>query len=341
MNKQKDFRTILQGIDTQHTPLNDNEPISIARDDIFSKSPDFQEFLRTQAREYEAPRPVHKRKFRNSQELLSPFVRIIATIALVIFVLLPIAYALLLSVTPDVQIGSGHLLPTTWAFSNYLQMWDTVDLAQGLFNSLFISSIASLIAAVVAVGAGYSISRFAFRGRLFYLYTLIGLQTVPHIMLLLPLFVLFAMLQLVGTYQAVIITYLTFALPLAIWIMVSYFESIPIDIEEAALVDGATRLETLRLIIAPLALPGIVVALVFSFLSGWNDVLFASVLTLPETRTVAVQLQSFNVSQQGGGPPLYGQIMGASLISALPVVLLYMFFQRYLVGGLTAGGIKG
>jgi ABC-type glycerol-3-phosphate transport system permease component len=114
-----------------------------------------------------------------------------------------------------------------------------------------------------------------------------------------------------------------------------------VDLEEAARIDGATRVQTLRIIIVPLALPGLVVALVFAFLTGWNDVLFASVLTSPVTRTVAVQLQAFSSSQEGGALPLYGQLMAASVVTALPVVILYMLFQRYLVGGLTAGGVKG
>ena len=300
---------------------------------------------RTQSSTY--TRATRSKKVRNSQELLSPPVRIIATIILAIFALVPIFYAILLSITPDEQVGNDTLIPTRWAFDNYIQMWNTVSLAQGLFNSLFISIVASIIAVVVAVGAGYVLSRFKFRGRLVYLYSLIGLQTVPNVMLLLPLFVLFAStqaalhLRLVGTYQAVIITYLTFALPFATWLMLSYFESIPIDLEEAALVDGATRLKALWMVIVPITLPGIIVALVFSFLTGWNDVLFASVLTSPETRTVAVQLQAFSSAQEGGTLPLYGQLMGASIVSALPVVVLYMIFQRYLVGGLTAGGVKG
>ena len=284
---------------------------------------------------------------RDSQEILSPTLRIVATVILAIFALIPIAYVLLLSVTPDAEVSGDNLLPSHWAFDNYIQMWSTVSLAQGLMNSLIISITASAIAVVLAVGAAYIITRFKFRGRLLYLYSLIGLQTVPGVMLLLPLFVLFASIQaalhirLVGTYQAVIVTYLTFALPFAIWLMVSYLGSIPIDLEEAALVDGATRLQSLWLVIVPLALPGMVVALVFSFLTGWNDVLFASVLTAPETRTIAVQLQAFSAAQEGGTLPLYGQLMGAAVMSALPVVILYMVFQRYLIGGLTAGGVKG
>lgn len=287
------------------------------------------------------------RRHRDAQEILPPPVRIVATAVLAVLVLIPIAYTLLLSVTPDTQIGTGGLIPSQWAFGNYLSMWSTVNLAQGLGNSLIIAGFASVIAVILAVGAAYIITRFKFRGRLPYLYSLIGLQTVPSVMLLLPLFVLFASaqaaihLRIVGTYPAVIITYLTFALPFATWLLVSYLGSIPVDLEEAALTDGATRLQTLWLIIVPLALPGLVVALVFAFLTGWNDVLFASVLTSPETRTVAVQLQAFSSSQEGGALPLYGQLMGASVVTALPVVILYMVFQRYLVGGLTAGGVKG
>ena len=287
------------------------------------------------------------KQHREAQEILSPPVRIVSIIILLVFVLVPIVYILLLSVTPDSEIGNGSLIPSQWAFANYLQMWSTVNLAQGVFNSIVVALSASIIAVVLSVGAAYVISRFKFRGRLPYLYSLIGLQTVPSVMLLLPLFVLFASVQaalhfsLIGTYQAVIITYLTFALPFATWLMVSYLNSIPVDLEEAALVDGATRLQALWQIVVPLALPGIVVALVFSFLTGWNDVLFASVLTSPETRTVAVLLQTFNASQEGGSLPLYGQLMGAAVVSALPVVVLYMVFQRYLIGGLTAGGVKG
>jgi ABC-type glycerol-3-phosphate transport system permease component len=261
--------------------------------------------------------------------------------------LLPLAYMLLLSVTPDTEIGAGDLIPSHWAFDNYIQMWSTVDLGQGLLNSLLISLSSSVIAVLIALGAAYIITRFRFRWRMPYLYSLIGLQTVPQALLLLPLFVLFASIQsmlrlkIVGTYEVVIITYLTFALPFATWLLVSYLSSIPMELEEVALVDGATRLQALRLIVLPLALPGIVVVLVFAFLSGWNDVLFASVLTSPETRTIAAQLQTFSSAQEVGALPLYGQLMGASIVSSLPVVILYMIFQRYLVGGLMNGGVKG
>jgi multiple sugar transport system permease protein len=166
-------------------------------------------------------------------------------------------------------------------------------------------------------------------------------------MLLLPLFVMFISIQsllpikLVGSYTGVIITYLTFSLPFATWMLITYLANIPLDIEEAAMIDGATRVQTLWRVIIPLALPGLVVSLVFSFLTGWNDVLFASVLTSPDTQTAAVQLQVFSAVQEGGALPLYGQLMSAAIVSSLPVVILYMVFQKYLIGGLTAGGVKG
>ncbi len=283
---------------------------------------------------------------RDPRELLPP-VRIGAIVGFVLGITLPIAFMLLLSVTPDPEIGTGSLIPSHWAFDNYARMWSTVNLGRGLANSLVICGISSTVAVVFAVGAAYVLSRFDFRGRFPYLYSLIALQSVPHVMLLLPLFVLFSSIQtaipfrLIGTYQGPVITYLTFALPLATWLMVSYLSSIPVELEEAALVDGATRFQALRKVVVPLALPGMVVALVFSFLVGWNDVLFASVLISPDTRTLAVELQTFSAAQQGGSLPLYGQMMGASVVSALPVVILYMVFQRCLIGGLTAGGVKG
>lgn len=287
-----------------------------------------------------------KRQYK-TLEILPPWIRLLLIIALAAFILIPVMYMLLLSVTPDIEVNNGQVLPSHWAFDNYVQMWSTINLAQGLFNSMLISITASTIAVLLAAGTAYVLTRFHFRGRIAYLYTLVGLQAVPSVMLLLPLFVLFVSIQsmihimLVGTYTAVIITYLTFSLPLAIWLLVSYFANIPLDMEEAAMIDGATRLQTFWRVVVPLALPGLVVALVFSFLTGWNDVLFASVLTSPETQTVGVQLQAFSAAQEGGALPLYGQLMSAALMSGLPVVILYMVFQKYLIGGLTAGSVKG
>jgi ABC-type glycerol-3-phosphate transport system permease component len=250
------------------------------------------------------------------------------------------------SVSPDVSVASGQLVPDEFAFGNYVTLWSTLELGRGLANSLVVSLSAAVLATVFAVGTAYCLVRFTFVGRRSILRSLLGLQTIPSALLLLPLFVVFFSadaylgIQLVGTRVGMVVTYLTFALPFATWVMVTYLRTIPIELEEAGLIDGLTRVGVLRRIVVPLALPGMVVATIFSFLLGWNDVLFASILSSPENRTAAIQLSAFAQAQEGGAIPLYGQMLGASVVCAVPVVVLYLVFQRYLVGGLTSGGVK-
>ncbi|MGA8115555.1 MAG: carbohydrate ABC transporter permease [Actinocatenispora sp.] len=284
---------------------------------------------------------------RDPQALLPRPLQVASIIVLSVIVLVPLAYMLLLSVAPDADVAAGRIWPSVWAFGNYVTMWSATGLAQGIVNSIVTAGVAAVVATSLAVGAGYCLARYTFFGRRGYLYGLIGLQAIPQTMLLLPLFAVYASIQtalsilVIGSRVALIVTYLTFALPFATWVMLTYIQEIPRELEEAARVDGASRFTAMRRVVVPLCWPGMVVALVFSFLLGWNDVLFASVLSNPGTRTVAISLQVFNQSIEGGGLPLYGQLMGASVISALPVVVLYMVFQRYLLSGLTAGGVKG
>ncbi|GAA3811828.1 carbohydrate ABC transporter permease [Streptomyces chiangmaiensis] len=286
-------------------------------------------------------------KPRDPQEVLPPRLRGVAITLISAFALLPVLFMVLMSLTPDNEVAAGTLWPSRFAFSNYANMWHTVSLGPGLGNSLIAAVTAAVIATALAVGAAYCLTRFTFPGRRIFLTSLVMVQSLPGTLLILPLFMVFSSigsylgLTVVGTRGGLIITYLTFALPLATWVMVTYLRKIPESLEEAGLVDGLTRFGTLWRITVPLSWPGMTVALVFSFLLGWNDVLFASILTQPGTRTVGVQLQILGLAAEGGAIPLYGQLLGASVVSAVPVVLLYLFFQRYLVGGLTSGGVKG
>jgi multiple sugar transport system permease protein len=188
--------------------------------------------------------------------------------------------------------------------------------------------------------------RHRFRGRLTILRGLVGLQSVPGTLLLLPVFVLFATLAttfsvtIIGTRWGLFLTYLTFALPFSTWIMVTYHRGLPAEVSEAARMDGASEWQILTRIVVPLSWPGLVVSAIFAFLLGWNDVLFASVMTNVDTRTASVALQVFGATQEGGAIPVYGQMMAAALVCAVPVVILYLLFQRYLISGLTAGGVK-
>jgi ABC-type glycerol-3-phosphate transport system permease component len=283
---------------------------------------------------------------RDPQRLLPRWLQV-TTIVFLMLWLLPVLYMLIISVSPDLEAAAGKMWPSTFVFTNYIDVWSTVPLARGLANSFIASVSAGLIATVFGLGAAYCLTRFRFRGRGPFLTSLVGLQSVPGVMIILPLFVMFSSvgsvlgIQIIGTRPALIVTYLTFAIPFATWLLVTYLRQIPISFEEAAMIDGCTRFGALRRIIFPLAIPGMIITLVFSLLVGWNDILFASVLTDPATQTVAVQLNIFAASTEGGALPLYGQLMAASLISSAPVVILYMIFQRQLVGGLTAGGDKG
>jgi len=175
---------------------------------------------------------------------------------------------------------------------------------------------------------------------------LLALQSIPGTLLLLPVFVIFAStasalgVQVIGTRWSLVITYLTFTLPFSTWVLVTYLRGLPRELDEAARIDGASAWQVLTRVIIPLSWPGLVVAGTFAFLLGWNDVLFASVMTSRDTRTAAVALQVFGATQEGGAVPVYSQMMAAAIVCALPVVVLYLVFQRYLVGGLTAGGVK-
>lgn len=278
--------------------------------------------------------------------LLPAPVLLIITVVLLIVVLAPVLYIVFASINSDVAVANGAFFPTELHLENYVKIFSTVDLGTGLLNSLVVCGLVAIVCALLAVASAYVLVRFAFRGRLTVLRALLGLQSIPGTLMLLPVFVLFASLasalgiQIIGTHGALFITYLTFALPFSTWVMVTYLRGLPRELEEAARIDGASSWRILTRIIVPLSWPGIVVSAIFAFLLGWNDVLFASVITGQGSRTAAVVLQVFGATQEGGAIPLYGQMMAASLICALPVVVLYLIFQRYLVGGLTAGGVK-
>jgi multiple sugar transport system permease protein len=271
-------------------------------------------------------------------------VTVIAVLLLAIAV--PVLFVVFGSLNSDVAVARGDFFPTEFTWSNYSKIWTTVALGRGLANSLLIAGTVAVASAAAALSTAYVLVRFRFRGRISILRGLLALQSIPGTLLLLPVFVVFSNiasstgLQIVGTRWGLFVTYLTFALPFSTWVMVTYLRGLPKELEEAARIDGASNTTILRKIVLPLAWPGIIVSAIFAFLLGWNDVLFASILTTPDTRTAAVVLETLGASQEGGAIPVYGQMMAASIVCAVPVVAIYLIFQRYLVGGLTAGSVK-
>jgi multiple sugar transport system permease protein len=250
------------------------------------------------------------------------------------------------SVNTDLSVAAGAFWPEQLDLRNYLRIWSTVELGAGLVNSLIVAGAVAAASALLATSTAYVLVRFDFFGRVTILRGLLALQSIPGTLMLLPVFVLFASLatvfgvQVIGTRWALLVTYLTFALPFSTWVMVTYLRGLPRELDEAARIDGASSWGVLTRIVIPLSWPGLIVSGIFAFLLGWNDVLFASVMTNPESRTAAVALQVFGATQEGGAIPVYGQMMAAALVCALPVVVLYLIFQRYLISGLTAGGVK-
>jgi trehalose/maltose transport system permease protein len=271
---------------------------------------------------------------------------VVVTVILCAMVLIPTAYIVLASLNTDLGVAEGQFWPSSFSLTSYGKIWTTANLATGLLNSIVVAAFTAIASALLGTITAYVLVRYTFLGRITILRGLVGLQSVPGTLMLLPVFVLYSSagnylgLAVVGTRWGLFIAYLTFALPFSTWVMVTYLRGLPRELEEAGRVDGASTVRILFRIIIPLSLPAIVVSAIFAFLLGWNDVLFASVLTRPETQTAAVALSVFGSTQEGGALPVYSQIMAAALVCAAPVVLLYLLFQRYLVGGLTAGGVK-
>lgn len=290
--------------------------------------------------------PARRSAAGEAKRLLPPSVLFAVIVLLCALVLAPMLYILLASLNTDVGVASGQVWPSSFSGSSYTRIWTTANLRTGLLNSLVVCGLVAMASATLGTMTAYVLVRYVFTGRVTVLRGLVGLQSIPGPLMVLPVFVLFASagnylgLTVIGTRWGLFVAYLTFALPFSTWVMVTYLRGLPRELEEAARMDGASTFVVLSRIVVPLSLPAIVVSGVFAFLLGWNDVLFASVLTRPDTQTAAVALQVFGATQEGGALPVYSQLMAAALVCAAPVVVLYLAFQRYLVGGLTAGAVK-
>ncbi|GAA0690736.1 carbohydrate ABC transporter permease [Kitasatospora atroaurantiaca] len=268
--------------------------------------------------------------------------RILLTL-LSVFTLTPVFVMLSSSLKPlqDVQ-GPFRWIPSGITLRPYLDIWKTVPLAKYFVNSLIVSVSSTVCSVLIAILAAYAVSRYRFRGRRLFTVTVLSTQMFPGILFLLPLFLIFVNIgnstgvALYGSRGGLILTYLTFSLPFSIWMLVGYFDSIPRDLDEAALVDGCSPVGTLLRIVVPAAVPGIVAVSVYSFMTAWGEVLFASVMTNDTTRTLAVGLQGYSTQTD----VYWNQVMAASLVVSVPVVAGFLLLQRYLVAGLTAGAVK-
>ncbi len=255
------------------------------------------------------------------------------------FGLLPWLWMMLSAIRPSADWTELplHLWPSRLTFAHVAELLGQTSFLANLENSVIVAAGTLVLGLVLAVPAAYAFSRFRFRGRRTFRTLFLVVNMFPVVLLLLPLFVIFRALHLLDTYPALILADATFALPFAVWLLSGYMESIPRDLDEAAMIDGASRLQTMRLVVMPLALPGIVAVGIYLFIASWNEYLFALMLSGERVRTVTVALQMFI----GENQVQWGLLTAGGTLVALPVVLLFLAVQRHLAGGLTGGAVKG
>jgi len=229
--------------------------------------------------------------------------------------------------------------PTLASYQKLLDPANSVgqDFLRFFLNSLIVSVLTTILAVVVAVPAAYAFSRFRFPGRKFLFFSVLLRNMFPAVIFLVPLFILMRWLGLVNTHGSLVLTYLTFGLPLAIWLLKGFYDNIPIQLEQAARIDGATRFQAFLLIVTPLSVPGIIATAIYSFIGAWNEYIYAATfLTKNEQLTLPVGIQRFFSENTTDFPGL----MAASFMMSVPVVVLFLVLQKYFVRALTEGAVK-
>ncbi|MFN8455074.1 MAG: carbohydrate ABC transporter permease [Anaerolineae bacterium] len=252
----------------------------------------------------------------------------------------PVLWMLSSSFKPNPEIFAypPRLITETFSFDAYKVVLTTPEKVRFFTNSYLISILVTIFTLIVGTLAGYSFSRYDFFFKKPLNMIIIGVQAVPPITLLIPYFSLIVTLKLHNTYAALVLTYMVFTLPYAIIMMTGYFNTLPKELDEAVMIDGGTRVVALWRVLVPISLPGIVATGIYTFMQAWNEFLFALTLTkTTDMRTVPVGIQLL----MGQHSYEWNEMMAMSVLGCLPVLLLYLFFQRYFMAGMTAGSVKG
>ncbi|MDR7252568.1 multiple sugar transport system permease protein [Nocardioides sp. BE266] len=266
----------------------------------------------------------------------------IGFVLIMLWCLFPVAWIISLSFKSvgETGAGSAQFLPKEPTLQNYKDILDNPDFTRALINSFGISLIATVLSVIFATLAAYAIARLEFKGKRLVLSLALAIAMFPVVSLVGPLFDMWTTFGLFNTWPGLIIPYMSFTLPLAIWTLSAFFREIPWEMEQAAQVDGATSWQAFRKVIVPLAAPGVFTAAILTFFFAWNEfVLAISLTSTTSSRTVPAQM-SFFVGPDPFNPP-YAQLATASVIVTLPVIVIVLLFQRKIVAGLTSGAVKG
>ncbi|HWK30014.1 MAG TPA: carbohydrate ABC transporter permease [Solirubrobacter sp.] len=264
----------------------------------------------------------------------------IALTVLLVYCLIPVIWIVSLSLKRPEDIGDGRFFPKSISFKNYDQVFSEGTFTAALRNSIGIALLATIISIVLAAMAAYAITRLEFSGKALILSGALAIAMFPPISIVGSLFDLWRRIGLFDTWLGLIIPYMTFTLPLAIYTLSAFFREIPWDLDKAAQVDRATPWQAFTKVMVPLAAPGVFTAAILVFIFAWNDFLFAIVLTSTDaSRTVPAALAFFTGGSQFTDPT--GAIAAAAVVVTVPIIIMVLVFQRRIVAGLTAGAVKG
>lgn len=281
-----------------------------------------------------------QRRAKRSAGPTTPWWMWICVAAIVVFCLFPFYWLINISLKTGVDLQDSGLVPPHPTLRNYQKIFENPDFVKALRNSAIVALSTTVLALAVGSFCAYALARLKLRGKFVILALVLSISTFPQIAIAAPLFKLWSDIGLFNTKIGLILPYLTFALPLTIYILVSFFREIPKDLEEAALVDGATHFEAFRKIVVPLAAPGLATAGILTFIGAWNEFLLAVTLTSSSSaRTVPAAIAFFTGATQYDVP--YGSISAASVVISVPLIVLVLVFQKRIVAGLTAGAVKG
>jgi trehalose/maltose transport system permease protein len=261
-------------------------------------------------------------------------------LVIIVIAVFPFYYAIITSFKTGTDLFRVTYWPTSLDFSNYLSVLNSGSFPRNLLNSIFVATVTVLFALFLAITASFALSRVRFRGRSLLLMTILAVSMFPQIAVLAGLFELIRAIGIYNTPWALIFSYTIFTLPFTVWVLTTFMRDLPVEIEEAAIVDGATPWVIITKVFMPLMWPALVTTGLLAFIGAWNEFLFALTFTSTNmTRTVPVAIALLSGSSQYEIP--WGNIMAASVIVTVPLVVLVLIFQRKIVSGLTAGGVKG
>jgi multiple sugar transport system permease protein len=294
--------------------------------------------VRQEEKEREEARAVERRG--PQRKWLRPLLMWLAVVLICIFCLFPFYWLINVSLKTGSDLAQSDVFPPSPTLDNYSSIFENDDFTSALKNSVIVTTVTTVLALIVGSFAGYALARLRFPRKFLLLAVILSISTFPPIAIASPIFKLWSELGLYDTRIGLIIPYLTFALPLAIYILTSFFKEIPKELEEAALVDGATYFQAFRKVVLPLAAPGLVTAGLLTAFFVWNEFLLAVTLTSsPDAMTVPVSVANFTGAEKFEIP--LGSISAASVVITIPLVLAVIVFQKRIVAGMTAGAVKG